>query len=323
MLNHIMQKMLPISVAALVFACPGVPRAQEVSALGGAINANGGHGVTESFGFSYLQPISDGAAALSFTWANEGPVEDNHRDGFAVQYWRRMQLAGPDIGLGIGVGPYVFFNTTSGGTRDQHGLGAMLSVTATRYLDSGFFYQLRINQTIAKNSFNSTAFLVGVGYDFGKPPSFSAGRLESPGDAPRNEVTAFAGGAVVNNDGTPADFAYAVEYRHLFDRHADATLTYLNEGDTPLSTRSGVAMQGWLRSDLLDRRLSLAVGLGPYFTIVQRTDDGSGQDVSLLLSMSVAWRISRQWNLRATWHRVATSYHRDSDVYLGGIGYRF
>jgi hypothetical protein len=45
--------------------------------------------------------------------------------------------------------------------------------------------------------------------------------------------------------------------------------------------------------------------------------------VSEVASMAGSLRLSEHWHVRATWDRIITSYDRDSDIFLGGIGYRF
>lgn len=238
-----MIKAILVSIIVLMSVCPNMPKAQELSLLGGGTNANGIGGVTETWGFSYLQPIAD-EGAISFTWQNEGPLRDNHRDGLSLQYWKRMQLPKSKVGLGVGLGPYVFFNTTGGGYRDQHGIGMMLSITSTKYFSNGLFCQLRINQIIANNSFNSTAIMAGIGYDFGEVASFPAIDQGAGNDMNYDgEITVFAGRSVINNIGKPGDLSYSFEYRYLFDKYADLTMSFINEGHTTPSTRAGVALQ--------------------------------------------------------------------------------
>ena len=41
------------------------------------------------------------------------------------------------------------------------------------------------------------------------------------------------------------------------------------------------------------------------------------------ISAMAAWRLSPHFALRAVWSRIVTDYHRDTDVYLGGLSYSF
>jgi hypothetical protein len=68
------------------------------------------------------------------------------------------------------------------------------------------------------------------------------------------------------------------------------------------------------------------VGAAPYYALdTHRVKDGTdtGGKLSLLLTMSAAYNFTKHWYVRASWNRVMTGYDKDSDIYLGGIGYRF
>jgi len=41
-----------------------------------------------------------------------------------------------------------------------------------------------------------------------------------------------------------------------------------------------------------------------------------------LVSLSLAVRLSTHWLARLTRERVASSYNRDADIFLAGLGYR-
>jgi hypothetical protein len=45
--------------------------------------------------------------------------------------------------------------------------------------------------------------------------------------------------------------------------------------------------------------------------------------VSILLTMSAGYNVTEHWTARVSWNRVMTTYDKDSDIYLAGVGYRF
>lgn len=45
--------------------------------------------------------------------------------------------------------------------------------------------------------------------------------------------------------------------------------------------------------------------------------------VSAIATFTASYRLRPQWCLRASWDRIVTNYDRDTDVIMGGIGYRF
>lgn len=297
--------------------------AQELSLYTGVLAPDNALPWVRAWGFGYRRAFSE-RTALSFEWLNEGAVRNNHRDGLAFQYWWRMPLFDRRLSIDAGIGPYVFFNTTSNGLRDDHGWAALMSVAATWYASHRLFYQLRLNQVVAANSFDSTSLMFGIGYQLDAPRA--RGPLGGgPGDSvpAGDQLTALVGQSTVNNRGTPDSFAWAIEYRHGLGRYFDATLSWLDEGSTNLSDRRGVAAQLWLRRSFMADRLSLGIGAGPYYAIERRTPDGNGSPVSLLFTMTAAYNVSRHWSARLEWHRVMTTYDKDSDVLLAGVGYRF
>ena len=74
-----------------LLAFAGAVHAQELSVLGGWLRADRPGESAYSWGFTYLQAL-DEYNALSYSWLNEGHLADNHRDGFALQYWRRASF---------------------------------------------------------------------------------------------------------------------------------------------------------------------------------------------------------------------------------------
>ncbi|WP_144163146.1 hypothetical protein [Paraburkholderia sp. BCC1885] len=318
----------PAALCGLTLACAA--HAQEFSLLGGALRADQPGEGSYSWGFTYLQAL-DEYNAISYSWLNEGHLQDNHRDGLALQYWRRASFFDRRLSLAAGVGIYNFFDTIAHDDGkpyvDGHGWAPIVSITATWYTDARFFYQLRVNQVLATQSYKTTSVLFGVGYELDAPNGHGAlsgatRQSVSSGD----QITALAGWTEVNSLSSPGAMAESVEYRHGFGAYFDGTLSWIDEGHTPLNTRDGVAAQAWLRRSFFDDKLTLGVGAGPYFAVdTHRSPDGqdTGGRVSILLTMSAAYSLTKHWIARASWNRVMTTYDKDSDIYLGGIGYRF
>jgi hypothetical protein len=69
-------------LCGLVFACAA--QAQELSVLGGVLRPDVPDESIYTWGFTYLQAL-DEHNALSYSWINERYIQDNHRDGLAVQ----------------------------------------------------------------------------------------------------------------------------------------------------------------------------------------------------------------------------------------------
>jgi hypothetical protein len=81
--------------------------------------------------------------------------------------------------------------------------------------------------------------------------------------------------------------------------------------------------QIWLAKPFFDDRLALGAGFGFYSAGDRLREERSGGFFSEIVSITFSYRISSRWLIRGTWDRVITDYDRDTDVFLGGIGYRF
>jgi hypothetical protein len=318
------------AVAIIFLATNSSAFAQEFSALAGGSRSNGPSESSYAWTFSYLQSL-DAHDALSYSWLNEGHFPGHHRDGFALEYWRRAWFFDRKLALGAGIGGYFYFDTTAADAprrySDVHGIALIYSVSATYYPNPHWFYQLSVNRTYSRNSINTTTALAGIGYRLDALPtthtSFDGTR---PGPGSGDELTVFYGRTEVNSLRSPGSWARGVEYRHGFGPYVDATVSWLDEGKTVLTRRNGAAVQAWLGRSFFGNTLRLAVGAGPYVAVDTYRASGTTQTddkVSLLVTMSASYQMTRHWLVRASWNRVLTGYDKDSDIYLAGVGYRF
>lgn len=311
---------------------PGA-QAQEVEANMGALRGSGGGENTYTWSFGYRQPVfRDFSVGLA--WLNEGHVPDHHRDGVALQGWYEHALLDPRLTIGLGAGPYRYYDTTSGGFRpytDEHGWAMLYSVTAKWSATRHLAYELRFNRVQAPGSVDSTSLLFGVVYRFPKnvtaPAVEAAGATRSGGFLHDDELTVMAGESVVNSLNSESTFAKSVEYRHAFSRHIEGTVSWIDQGNTPLTSRNGVAAQVWLTEPLYQDRVVLGLGLGPYVAAdtyrISRDSSRTGAKLSGLLTMSAAYRFTGHWVARISWNRTVTDYNRDTDMFMAGVGYRF
>jgi hypothetical protein len=144
-------------------------------------------------------------------------------------------------------------------------------------------------------------------------------RISSPD---RNEITGFIGKTIVNNFQSPEGAAWMVEYRRNLQPYLDITGSIIDEGDAKAIKRQGVAGQVWLTRTFLDQRASVGIGAGPYFARDQDQTDHLTHVLGLGTT-TLSYQFASQWVIRASWHRTLTSYSRDTDVLLVGLGLRF
>lgn len=313
-----------------VVACP--VRAQEFYVLGGLMKDTDSGKDSYSWQLEYMEGLGEHFAA-SLSYLNEGHVPTHHRDGNSVQFWARTNLLDRRLSLAAGVGPYYYFDTTAakadGSFSDNHGWKAMFSLAATWYTESRWLFQLRTNWVEASSSIDTISALVGIGYQLDPPPS--------PGPLPNvppqrekttnNEITVFLGRSIANSFNSEHSAATSVEYRRGLWRNVDWTVAWLYEGDSRLIRRHGMITQLWAVRSFLDDRLALGVGGGAYASVTRYNDGpNKGDDersLSGIATLTASYRFHPHWATRISWNRVVTNYDRDTDVILGGIGYRF
>ena len=200
-----MQKIVCCLLFGILFtACPVF--AQEIYVHGGTTSRTDSGNSSYAWGLTYLQGLGD-YAALSLTYMNEGHVPDHRRDGFSPQFWGRYPLFNRRVSLAAGVGPYLYFDTvdssSSNSYSNTHGVGAILSVSATLYTESRFLLQARGNWIWTRQNANTYVTTIGVGYQLEKRSTEETPQALAPkAFAPlNNEVTLLAGVAVLNEPG--------------------------------------------------------------------------------------------------------------------------
>ena len=314
----------------VLLACP---------AFAGEISLLGGYGWTDkslnkpiertyAWQVQYMEGLGE-HFAYSLSYLNQGHFISHHRDGNAANLWVRTNLLDRQLSLGVGAGGVFYYDTQSsvngGPTRDLHGWGTMASVAATWYTKSRLFYQVQGYWVRGGNSFNTLSALAGIGYQLDAPPAKGPdvkGTHLDEESATDNELTVFGGETVVNIPGHGKSLALALEYRRGLWKYLEWTAGAIYEGKSSLIDRYGVTTQLWLAKPFLDDRLSLGIGLGPYFAIDRRLDTKVIR-IPYMFSTTGSVRITKDVLIRATWDRVITTYDRDTDIFLGGIGYRF
>lgn len=309
-----------------------------VPAFAGEISILGGQGWTtnpteKTFAWQvqYMEGLGE-HFAYSLSYLNQGHFISHHRDADAANLWVRTNLFDRQLSLAVGGGGLFYYDTVhpagGGPAQDFHGWGTLVNVQATWYTKSRLFYQLQGYWVRGGQSFDTLSVLAGIGYQLDAPPAKGPDvKGTHLGDTTTdNELTLFGGETIVNIPGPGHSTAVALEYRRGIWRFLELTLGARYEGKSELIDRYGLTTQLWLAKPFLDERIALGAGFGGYYAIDERRGgnaQGRNGFVSEIASMSASYRLSQHWLMRATWDRIITNYNRDSDVFLGGIGYRF
>jgi len=305
--------------------------AQEFTALGGVSDDSETHGYAGSWQVDYKQSLSP-HFSYSLSLLNEGKFDGNHRDGVVFQLWGQTRFLSPNVSFSAGIGPYFFFDTNKRDTdfqykycpyKNEHGVAAVVSFDADWYFRTPFFLKFRTNWVWSRHGMNTSSYLLGLGLQL--DPS----EREVPGGGEMlrpNQLSLLLGKTIMNNRDGRTSNAVALEYRRRAARYLEWTVSYLNEGNNNDIYRDGVAAQLWGVRDFCQGRLSLGIGLGPYFAKNNYEDHYSGKRgevIVALLSAGVDFRVYGNWSVRGLWSRVITDNSRDSDIVLVGPSYHF
>ncbi len=316
-------------LAFLAVGALAVPTAaQEVSVQAGTTGVSGDSLSSHySWQIDYRHHLSHNLA-WSIGWLNEGHEAEHHRDGISGQGWYEVPLASEKLSISFGIGAYHYFDTEllpDHTTLNTHGWTPIYSLAATYYTRSPWFLRLTANRINRSNDLETNSVVIGTGYNFGdrrvRP------RTASSHPDFDHEITVFLGQSIVNTAESEDAIATALEYRSAISPHVDWSAAWINEGNPEIIRRNGFTTQLWLEDTVLSNRLSISVGLGPYFLFDRKRAPISGQDnprnIAGLVSPSFAWSVADHWRVRFTWNRVISKYNRDADIFLLGLGYRW
>jgi len=303
--------------------------AEELFFNSGAAMDTNSRSISGQWSVSYMQDLGK-YAAFGLSYLNEGHQPYHYRDSLAAQIWGKMKIPDSQFSLALGIGPLLYFDTRvvplTDRYEDAHGLGAVTSATATWYGWSPLLLQVRLNYITVRDSFDTLSATAGIGYLLEAPSAEEA----RPGPArdferPVDEIALYFGYATLNSAKSETDVAGALEYRRHFGRHVDWTVALLGEGDHRPLGRYGITSQLWVLQPFFADRLELGMGFGPYVAHDEYGSEDGSRMTALAgnISAMAAWRLSPHFALRAVWSRIVTDYHRDTDVYLGGLSYSF
>ncbi len=135
------------------------------------------------------------------------------------------------------------------------------------------------------------------------------------------------GGGIKDTGRNDYSYSWMLHYMQGLGEHAAYSISYVNEGHLPNNHRDGISAQLWGRTSVLDRKLSLEAGVGPYryFDTQQAARGLSYSDThgwGALFSLAGVWRPESRWlaRLQANW--VQTDHGINTYSLLFGVGYQ-
>jgi len=315
-------------VFLMVFALLAAPvHAGEVHFLGGFGLTNNPTQRAGAWQVRYMEGLGE-HVAYSLSYVNQGHFISHHRDGTAASLWLRTNIIDRQLSLAVGAGPIFYYDTVRPAgvpAQDVHGWGTTINLLASWYAKNRLIYQIQGSWVRGGDSFDTLSVLAGIGYQLDAPPEPgpALGPPRQTEKTTHNELTVLGGKTVVNIPGNGDSAAGRIEYRRGIWRYLEWTAAALYEGRSDLIDRYGLNTQIWLAKPFFDDRLALGAGFGFYLAEDRRREDRSGVFFSEIVSITASYRLTAQWHIRSTWDRIITDYDRDTDIFLGGIGYRF
>lgn len=132
------------------------------------------------------------------------------------------------------------------------------------------------------------------------------------------------GGVTQETDSGHSSYNYQLEYLEGIGEHFAASFIYLNQGHLPEDHRDGESVVLWARTNRLERRLSLAAGLGPffYYDTTYPPPNTNEHGWGTLFSAAATWYAQNRWLFRIRTDLVKAAGGFDSLSATCGIGYQ-
>jgi hypothetical protein len=134
------------------------------------------------------------------------------------------------------------------------------------------------------------------------------------------------GGLISSHEDRETSYTWQISYMEDIDDHFGWSFSWLNEGHMPNHHRDGPTLPLWAKTHILNRKLLLAAGAGPYLAFdTQNEPDGSFRDTRNaggVFSIAAIWKLESRWSLQARVNTILVHRNFDTTALLFGVGYR-
>lgn len=281
---------------------------------GGSIN--GPHlqlGVKEHLG----RYFSLGAAHLNEGHADQNGAH-NHRDGFALMAWRDTPVS-ERAEIQFGAGPYFSMNTAyiDGSQRDDKHWGLLAAAALVyRLNDAGLGLRAQVNYVKMPATFDTMTVMLGVSQELGGDDGRQSPRLGDDGGA-RTQIGVWMGSAVTNRTGQQGHAGYQLEVERAIDQALHYSISVIDEGNSGLTNRAGVAAQAWYLAPP-QGKWTFSAGAGPYVAHESHPGD-AGMKLLGVISFRAERDMGRGLKFAARFSRIVSGYDKDEDLFQLGI----
>jgi len=262
----------------------------------------------------------DGAAVRTdFVHYNEGHPDNNHRDGFALQ-WVTVRQLGARTTAELAAGPYLSMNTTviDGRQIDDAHLGMLLTAALRWPLPGppGTHLRLAYHHVAMHYVHGSDALVLGIGRQFGPVRT-------APGADPDGALWlgGSVGTSITNMSGTHGARAAVLEARQYAGHWGIGSKVVFEGDDGARVDRRGVALQAWYVQPVTPG-LSMGAAIGPY--IAENRRDANHTATNAAITFQAEHAISGRTRAFINFNRIKTFRKtNDRDVFQLGLLRRF
>jgi hypothetical protein len=122
-------------------------------------------------------------------------------------------------------------------------------------------------------------------------------------------------------------YAWAMDYTEGFGQYLAGSVVWLNEGHIPDHHRDGPLVQVWGRFPIVQRRVVLALGVGPYrYFDTEAADQGLGYSNThgwgVVYSARATWYSSHRWTANLQLNHVQANNGPSTTAIMLGVGYQ-
>lgn len=254
---------------------------------------------------------------IDVVYYNEGHPDNNHRDGFALQfvYARRLSDA---LTAEIGIGPYTSMNTTTiNSMQYNNARRGLLYSAALRFplpgVDPGTHLRLGLNHVWMRDSFHSNALMLGIGRHFTDVPPFPETELARA----RLWLGASYGRSFTSHSGTRDTNSAIFQAKQYGGKWAMSFSAIFEGDDRTRVDRHGAAAQIWFVQPMT-QRWTASAGVGPY--IAENRREGNRRVVQGLFSLQFERDQGARTKAFFAFHRVKTyTQMNDRDLFHLGL----
>ena len=283
---------------------------------GNGVASNGGGSVNwRDFQIGVKENVS-GNFSVGLVHHNEGhPAGVGHRDGFAALAWYDQPLT-DHLRVEAGAGPYFSMNTVvaDGQQLDQKKLGLLTAMAFVyRLTNSGLSARAQYNYVKMPGSFDTQTIMVGLNQDLGGDRTEGESADE---DSSKNNVSVWGGSAITNRDGQKGHLGYQAEFQHAQNDAVRYSASVIDEGNSTMTNRVGVAGQVWYVAPAAGR-FTASVGAGPYVAD-EREPANHGVKLLGVISLRVEGAVTPKTSCGVRMNRIVSGYNEDEDMFMAG-----